>query len=139
MSVELILSGLSILVTFLLGLLVWNNSRRGNQVAAHKVTVEEQARIDVRDDMVAHRRGEELQRLYTRVDNLEKAQGEREEEIRKLRASAKSSEKRERLMYTHMRELRNHIVNELPPPPPTMPRELSAWFEMHEHPPLLDE
>lgn len=132
MTVELVLSGLSLLVTLLLGLLVWHNSRKGNQVAEKKVTVEEQAQIDLREDMVTRRRGEELQRLYERVEKLEEAEEERESEIRILRAAARQSERRERLMHAHVVALTQHIVDELPPPPPTMDPELQSYFEQLE-------
>lgn len=132
MSIELILSAFSILVTLLLGLLVWHNSRKGNQVAEHKVTVEEQAQIDIREDMVTRRRGEELERLYERVEKLEDSEEERESEIRILRAAARQSERRERLMFNHVQALRTHIINKLPPPPPVMADELLEWFEQYE-------
>lgn len=132
MTTELILSILSLAVTLLLGLLVWHNSRKGTQVADKKVTVEQQAQIDVREDMVTRWRGEELTRLYERVEKLEEVDEERESELRIMRAAARQSERRERMMYNHMVELRHHIVNELPPPPPVMADELLEWFEQYE-------
>lgn len=129
MSAELALSLLSILVTLLLGLLVWHNSRRSNQVADKKVTVEEQALEDAREDVIAKRRAEELDRLYERVEKLENEGEERDTELRVLRSHARDSETRELLLYHHVKDLRAHILRGDPPPPPKMPPDLVAWFE----------
>lgn len=50
-------------------------------------------------------------------------------QIQELQDHAAISERREALIYQHTRALRNHILNQLPPPPPAMPQDLLEWFE----------
>jgi hypothetical protein len=129
MSTELWLSAFSLVVTTLLGLLVWHNSRGANKNAEKKVSVEEQAAEDARDDVIAERRRVELERLYGRLDKIEtdfEAQGL---ELKGLTDHLRDCDKREILLYHHVSDLRNHIVNNKPPPPPRMPLELVEWFE----------
>lgn len=52
--------------------------------------------------------------------------------IEGLEVSRKLADRREVLLYQHTKALRDHILNELPPPPPTPHPELLDWFEQFE-------
>lgn len=148
-----ILSLISLAITLLLGVGVWLNSRRSNRTAEKKLTVEEQTAEDNREDVIARRRKEELERLYKRVDDLDedmksmKADLDARQatidtqaiDIRDLQQHATESDEREELLFTHLADLRDHIVEGKPPPPPMMPEKLVAWFAEHQekrlHPP----
>lgn len=139
MSFETILSSVSIFVTLLLGLLVFFNAVRSNRTAEKKLTVEEQQAQDDREDVIAKRRREELDRLYARCDELE-ADVEQLKKDRKadkikievLQSRTDLADAREVVLYRHIKSLRTHIVKQLPPPPPTLPIEVVRWFEEFE-------
>lgn len=139
MSVELALSAFSIFVTLALGVLVFVNSRRANQTAEKKLTVEEQQAEHEREDVIARRRREELDRLYARCDELEadvkQLKLDRRADKKKievLQSRTDLADAREVVLYRHIKSLRTHIVKQLPPPPPTMPIEVVRWFEEFE-------
>ena len=115
MTPELTLSAVGLIVSVLLGLFVLIPKIREAGAA--------------REDIIARRRGEELTRLYARLDEMEIDLGTQAKEIKELQAHVALSDRRENLMYHHMKALREHIISELPPPPPSMPAELTAWFE----------
>lgn len=62
----------SIAVTLLLGVLVFITNRRANRTSEKHLTLEEQQEANDREDTIAERRRVELERLYQRVDKLEK-------------------------------------------------------------------
>jgi hypothetical protein len=133
------LSLLSIIVTLSLGLLVFINNRRANSTAEKKLTVEEKQAAYEREAVITRRRGEELDRLYTRCDELEadikQLIADRKEDLKQIKIlgnRAELADAREALLYRHTRELRDHIVNQLPPPPPTLPIDLIEWFAQFE-------
>lgn len=112
MSFELAASMFSIFVTLLLGLGVYLNARRSNKNAEKHLTVEEQVAEDEREDVIARRRREELDRLYARVEKLEQGQTE-------LRDRLKRAEKEGREMLKHIEVLERAVPN--PPGPPVRP------------------
>ncbi len=59
-------------ITLLIGVLVYLNARRQNRTGEKKLSLEEQQEANDREDVIAKRRAEELERLYERVDKLEK-------------------------------------------------------------------
>lgn len=71
MSAGEILGTVSIVVTLLLGILVFITNRRANRTSEKKLTLEEQQAADEREDGIAERRRVELERLYGRVEKLE--------------------------------------------------------------------
>ena len=81
-----ILGGLSLLVTAVLGVLMWVNSRKQTGQGDRKITVEEQVAEDAREDVIAERRRVELERLYSRVGKLE-------EEVQALKKSGEDQER----------------------------------------------
>lgn len=133
------LSLFSVIVTLGLGVLVFVNNRRANRTAEKKLTVEEQIAKNEREDVIAKRRREELDRLYARCDELEadivdlkRDRRVQRHQISVLESRAELSDAREVLLYRHTKALRNHIINQLPPPPPTIPNDLASWFEAFE-------
>lgn len=75
-------------------------------------------------------------KLESRVEKAESRAEEQEEEIEDLRTKhdellgyQRASYRREGLLFNYVSALRNHIVNELPPPPPTVPLELKEWYD----------
>lgn len=67
-----ILGWISICVTLLLGLLVWGTNHRANRTSEKKLTLEEQTVADAASHSISEERRVELERLYTRVDKLER-------------------------------------------------------------------
>lgn len=63
---------ISLIGTLLLGVLAFVTNRRANRTSEKKLTLEEQTAEDDREDNIAERRRIELDRLYQRVDKLEK-------------------------------------------------------------------
>ena len=68
---EVLLQWTPIGVTLLLGIFTYVNVRRANKTSEKKVSVEEQQAEDSREDVIARRRAEELDRVYERIDKLE--------------------------------------------------------------------
>lgn len=66
-----IMGGISILVSLILGLLVFITNRRSAANKEKRLTIDEQRIEDARLDNIADRRREELDRLYVRVEKLE--------------------------------------------------------------------
>lgn len=52
--------------------------------------------------------------------------------VESMEIERKMADRRELLLYRHTKALRDHIINELPPPPPTAPQELIDWFAQFE-------
>lgn len=78
-------------------------------------------------------------KLETRVERAEKEAEEQRGEIAHLQEQQeellnyqRASNRRESLLFQYVSALRNHIVNELPPPPPTVPYELKEWYDSLE-------
>lgn len=74
----------------------------------------------------------ELTALDTKFDEVRKALGEMRGEMESLKIEQKLADRREALLYRHTKALRDHIINELPPPPPTAPTELIDWFRQFD-------
>ena len=66
-----VMGAISLLVTLLLGLLVFRTNSRANKTSEKTLTLQEQNAEDDREDNIAERRRVELERLYERVDKLE--------------------------------------------------------------------
>lgn len=120
-----VLSAVSLLVSGLLGLGVYVNSKRGVKQKDRELTVDEQQAQDAREDMIARERREELERLYPQLREMR----ERMAQMDTLLDERRESDRREKMLYHHVKDLRDHIVDERPPPPPEMPVELVEWFE----------
>jgi hypothetical protein len=78
----------------------------------------------------------ELSALDSKFDEFkEKSEKDVQElkgKVSSLEIEQKLADRREVLLYQHTKALRNHIINELPPPPPTAPTELIDWFRQFE-------
>lgn len=122
----IVLSALAIVTVSVIGARsAWKNSRKtaAEQAAARREPSWNELVIENRAQRT------EMDAFRDRFDAMEDKFGG---ELKDLRAAQKKSTHRERLMYQHTRDLRNHIINELPPPPPAMPQELQDWFEAFE-------
>jgi hypothetical protein len=91
-----------------------------------KAKVDAKAALDARIDA---RVDQQLQTAWTQIDALHAQNQAQASQIKILEAHAEIAERREVLIYRHTRALRDHIIKQLPPPPPTMPTELMKWFE----------
>lgn len=119
----------SLLVTLGLGVGVFLNSRRGVQQRDRELTHDEQQAQDAREDMIARERREELERLYPQLHGLREKLAEFDKAREQFVEERREGNRREALLYWHVKDLRAHIVDERPPPPPAMPIELVEWFE----------
>lgn len=50
-------------------------------------------------------------------------------DIKKLQDDSDATKRREQIMFGYFAALREHILLQLPPPPPKVPPELVDWFE----------
>lgn len=119
-------------VAIIAGRAAWKNSRKtaSEQAEARKepswkelVDENRDLRLELnelRDNFDSHRAHQET---------LNREQGHKVETLQVDRAL---SDRRELLLYRHTKALREHIINEMPPPPPTAPTELIDWFESFE-------
>lgn len=124
-DVASILGSVSLIVSMLLGLGMYINSRRGVSQRDRELTTDEQQARHAREDMVMRERREELERLYPQLREMR----EHIKQMEILERRLWESDRREWVLYQHVKDLRNHIVEEKPPPPPAMPPELVEWFE----------
>jgi hypothetical protein len=118
MNTAEILSIGSLVVSLLLGLLVFVTNRRANRTSEKKLTIEEQALMDAREATVAEQRLEELNRLLPRVSALE--------------AKVKELEKDRDVLSTLIASLRRLILA-------FVQRVEEAWENGHEKPTLTRE
>lgn len=114
-------------VLLFVGTLVTVWATRGKTQSDFKTALDK--RID--DKMIAYQEGLEERITVVEAENRElkievESQGQK---IKGLTADGERTARRETLMFFYMSALRDHIINELPPPPPIMPPELSEWFE----------
>lgn len=79
---------------------------------------------------------EELDKLRDSFDEYREAQKdakkEQDKKIEGLEIGQRLADRREVLLYQYTRSMRDHILNELPPPPPTPHPELVEWFAAFE-------
>lgn len=116
---------LSLVVTALIGLGAYVNSKRGVKQKDRELTADEEHEKAVREDMIARERREELERLYPQLREMRERLAQMDSIIRKQY----ESDRREKILYLHVKDLRDHILDRRPPPPPEMPQELVEWFE----------
>lgn len=119
-------------VAIIAGRAAWRNSRKTAEEQAEarkepswKELVDENRDLrtelnDLRDNFDAHRAAQE--ELNTKQAR----------KVEALEIDRTLSDRRELLLYRHTKALRDHIINEKPPPPPTAPSELIDWFESFE-------
>jgi predicted nuclease with TOPRIM domain len=70
--------------------------------------------------------------MDARVKEAEKAAEALKHRVFELETAQAVTDAREVLLYRHTKALRDHILNQLPPPPPTLPLDLTEWFEQFE-------
>lgn len=117
-------------VLLLVGVIITVLATRGRTQSDYKTAMDK--RID--EKMKAYQEDLE-ERLTAAEEKAEKAKGEAKElasRVKTLEVDRKLSDRRELLLYFHTKALRDHILNEMPPPPPSAPPELVDWFESFE-------
>lgn len=100
---------------------------RGRTKADVKTALD--SRIDARMKGELESTWDRLDAQDIKLEALRKQNKAQATQIEQLEELQEVSERRERLLYLHAKALRDHILNELPPPPPAMPQELVEWFE----------
>lgn len=129
MNPELIL-GLGSLVVGLGGVLYTYLASKGKTKTDAKTAMDQ--RLD--EKMAAY-----TEKVEERLEDAEAEAAEAKKDAKALAARVEMleidrtlSDRRELLLYRHTKALRDHIINEKPPPPPTAPSELIDWFENFE-------
>lgn len=84
------------------------------------------------DKRLDEKMSEYTDRLETRVKTAEDKAEALNERVEHLEDAQEESTKREKLLYKYTAQLRDHILGELPPPPPAMPEELLQWYNTFE-------
>lgn len=107
----------------ILGAFITFRSTKGKTKTDAKTALD--ARIDARLD-------KQLETAWAQIDSLTAKGEEDHKEIQGLKDRLSVTDRIGLLMYQYTQALRNHIVKELPPPPPTAPLELSQWFSQYE-------
>ena len=85
---------------------------------------------DVENEAAEARRAAE--ELKKQVEALEEEKKILVRKVEALEIDRALADRREVLLYRHTKALRDHIINKLPPPPPTAPTELIDWFANFE-------
>jgi hypothetical protein len=111
----------------ILGTIITFISTRGRTRSDAKTSLD--SRIDARVEKQLQTAWEQIDKQASQITGLKGQNKQQARQIAELRAHASIAEMREVLIYKHTRALRDHILRELPPPPPAMPPELIEWFE----------
>lgn len=114
------------ILLFLAGFLTYRATRGKTQ--ADMRTAQEK-RMDDRMEAYTSRVEKENEEIRARLADQESKSEEQDEKLEKMQEVMRSSTHRERSLFLYLTALRNHIVKELPPPPPTIPNELVEWYE----------
>lgn len=88
-----------------------------------------EARLDAKFTAYTDSIEEDRDALKAELVAVRTSLSETKAEVRDLKKSQSVTLRREVLMYQYMQDLRNHILNKLPPPPPAPHPELVEWFE----------
>jgi hypothetical protein len=126
-----ILTALIMAAASVLGGLIVFIATRGRTRTDAKTALD--ARIDARVTTQLEGAWKRIDEQDAHIKALKTQNKTQARQITELRAHADIAERREVLIYRHTRALREHILRELPPPPPTMPVELRDWFSQYEH------
>lgn len=136
MNPELIL-GLGSLLVAGLGVVYTFRATKGKTKSDAKTALD--LRIDKKvseymDDLESRldKQRESLKEQGSKIDTLEDDKDMLAGKIKSLEIERALADRREVLLYRHTKALRDHIINELPPPPPTAPTELIDWFATFE-------
>lgn len=104
---------------------VSREQRIDDKIDKYTDRVEERLDQVEKDAREAKARAEALEK---QVEVLTQEKGILEGKVKSLEVDRALADRREVLLYRHTKALRDHILNELPPPPPTAPTELIDWF-----------
>jgi hypothetical protein len=108
---------------------VSREQRIDDKIDRYTDRIEERLTQVEQDAEEAKTKAEELSR---KVEILEQEKKVLEGKVESLEIERSLADARELLLYRHTKALRDHILNELPPPPPTAPQELIDWFANFE-------
>lgn len=99
----------------------WKNSRKSSSEAVELKT------WPTYGELVTENRN-----LRNEVDGLRGEMQSFRDEIAAVRETQEKSERRETIAFRYLAALREHILMQLPPPPPAVPFELADLFEDFE-------
>lgn len=68
-------------------------------------------------------------KIEARLEHMESDNETLRGKVEVLEAHQDSAEQRERIVFSYLARLRDHITRQLPPPPPAIPDGLVEWFE----------
>lgn len=117
-------------VLIFMGVVITVLATRGKTQADYRSALDK--RLDDKMAGYTEKLEERLGKAEERATKQEEKAEELESTVSQLTIAVKAFSHREPLVYAYMVALRNHIVNELPPPPPQIPTELSDWFDNFE-------
>ena len=118
---------LSVPVLSLIGVVVMFLGTRGKTQTDYRTAME--ARVDKKvseymDDLEGR-----YETLTGKYDTLSAKYTELDGHYRTLKTDQDLSTRRESILYKYIAALREHVVRQLPPPPPSIPPELEEWFD----------
>lgn len=88
-----------------------------------------ETRMDTRMEKYTSRIEAENEKTRKENEEIRAKQAEQDKKIEEMGTALNAFSHRERSLFVYITQLRNHVVKELPPPPPTIPNELLEWFE----------
>ena len=88
-----------------------------------------EARIDGKVESYAKKAEERAEKYEAKYDELDSKYDELADQYRELKRDQDLSTRRESILFRYIASLREHVVLQLPPPPPSIPPELEDWFE----------
>lgn len=91
-----------------------------------------ESRVDAKIERYMKGLEEQNDELRAEVAANKATQVAQGETIAEIQAAQEATRRRESILYRYMALLREHIDRKLPPPPPTIPMEISDWFESFE-------
>lgn len=84
------------------------------------------------DERIDKRVSDQLSTAWAQIDKLVTQNGVQATQMAQQANDLAKQRRIERIMYRYMQQLRNHIDQGNPPPPPTMPHELFEWYNDHK-------
>ena len=129
-----LLIGMTGPILVFLGVWLTYRSTKGRTQADHKSAQDKRlddkmnAYTDRIESRLEKERGEREVK-EAKVEELEAWRDLAEDDIQKLKRDALATARREAIVFQYITTLRNHVLLELPPPPPAVPGELREWFD----------
>lgn len=121
---------IAVALLVLLGTYLTVRATRGKTQADAKTAFDN--RVDEKMSAYADRLEKRLEVAERKADEARTRADQLEDRVEHLEAAQEASGRREKLLYKYTSALREHILGELPPPPPRMPEELIEWYSSFE-------